>query len=369
MKRPPLRAVVQAAAMLLTAALVLLTPPLLSRAAVPRLPQATPRRLVRVWVTSSVGGGQAWLREQLRAWEKRNPGAMTYLRMVSPGEITATDAVPPDLVLYMPGDFQEPDAVFAPLAGALTAREPLLRAGRWRGEQYGLPLCFGAWVLAIDSAIEPFAAATPAPTTLLGRAAPTVDAQATAEPGFPLEAASRADVAVQAPAGGGLFTLPALLPERPPLPEDFASLPSETVYSGFLARKYASALLTTGQMTALAALTAAGEGFPYRVLVPEEIVTDQVWLGSVTPGAGEDAASLLAYLTGVDAQRALARQGLYTVRDDLKLYASGPEARVEAAARTLSVVNAYASPADVASAARRVFFGQENISEALLPLL
>ena len=370
MKRLPLRTLMVALAILLAAALVLLTPPLMSRQPNPRLPHAADRTLLRVWITSSIGGGQAWLKEQLKVWEKRNPGVMTYLRTVSAEEVAAEEAVLPDIILYMPGDFSAPEEIFSPLSGELNARESLLRAGKWRNQQYGLPLCYGAWVLAIDSAIEPGSAATPAPTTLLGRPAATDPAQATQDPGFPLEAASRADVALQAPAGCGLFSLSTLLPERPPLPENFATLAPADVYSGFLARKYASALLTTGQLTALTALTAAGKGFPFRVLTPGEIITDQVWFGSIVEGASSEAASLLAFLTATEAQQSLTKQGLHTVRDDLRLYAVGTEAQIEsAAARSVTAINAYVPAADVQSAAWQVFSGREDLSSGLLPLL
>ena len=370
MKRLPLRTLMRALAILLAAALVLLMPALVSRQTAPRLPHAENRTLLRVWVTSSVGGGQAWLKEQLKVWEKRNPGVMTYLRTVSPEEVYAENAVLPDVILYMPGDFTAPEEIFSPLSGELHAVEPLLRAGRWRNQQYGLPLCYGAWVLAIDSAIEPGNAATPAPTTLLGRPAATDPAQATEEPGFPLEAASRADIPLQAPAGCGLFTLSGLLTERPALPDDFATLTASEVYSGFLSRKYASALLTTGQLTALTSLTASGSGFPFRALVPREIITDQVWFASVVEGASEAAASLLSWLTSAESQRALTKQGLYGVRDDLRLYAAGPEAQVETAAgRALTAINAYIPLADAQAAAWQVFIGREELAGGLLPLL
>ena len=370
MKRLPLRTLLCALAILLTAALVLLTPALLSGQTAPRLPRAADRTLLRVWVTSSVGGGQSWLREQLKVWEKRHPGVMTYLRTVSPEEIAEEGAVLPDIILYMPGDLTAPEEIFSPLSGELNAKESLLRAGRWRNQQYGLPLCYGAWVLAIDSAIEPGNAATPAPTTLLGRPAATDPAQATEDPGFPLEAASRADIPLQAPAGCGLFTLASLLTERPALSDDFATLTASEVYSGFLSRKYATALLTTGQLTALTSLTASGNGFPFRALVPREIITDQVWFGSVVEGASEEAASLLAWLTSTEAQRALTKQGLYSVRDDLRLYAAGPEAQVETAAgRSLTAINAYIPLADAQAAAWQVFTGREDMAGGLLPIL
>ncbi len=357
-------------ALLLTVSLMLATAWVMKEEPVSMLPQARERSLLRIWVTSSVGGGTAWLREQLKAWEKQHPGVMTYLRTVSPEEPLGEDAVLPDVILYMPGDFTSPQALFSPLTGSMTAREELLRSGRWQGQQYGLPLCWGAWVLAIDGALEPDMAATPAPTTLLGRPAATEAPMATEKPGFPLEAANQAEIPLQAPQGASLFALLQLVDQKPGLPPDFAQLTPAEVYSGFRARRYASAMLTTGQLTAFSGLSSAGKGFPFRVMVPQEIITDQVWLGSVVQGAAKEAASLLAFLTAPEAQKALSGQGLHTVREDLRLYAAGTEAQVEsAAARGLTAINAYIAPEEAASAAWRVFEGRENLSEALMGIL
>ncbi len=339
------------------------------KAPVPGL-EARERTLLRIWVTNAPGGAQSWLTEALRAWEKQHPGVMTYLRSASPEALTDPEAVLPDLVLYMPGDIAVPQELFTPLSGSLTTREQLLRAGRWQGEQYGLPLCFGAWVLAINGVLEPDSAVTPAPTTLLGR--PAATPEATQTPGYPLSAASLADCGLQSPGGAALFSLSCLLPEaeRPPLPADFASLSPSEVYSGFLAGKYASAMLTTGQVTALSSLASGGRAFPFRVMVPGEIITDQVWLASVTPGAPRAAADLLAFLTGPQTQTLLSRQCLHTVRDDLTLYASDVPAQAERAGRhALTVPNAYLPTQETADAAFRVFQGTEGLSEALTPLI
>ena len=95
-----------------------------------------------------------------------------------------------------------------------------------------------------------------------------------------------------------------------------------------------------------------------------------MWLGSLLSGAGEDAASLLASLIAPAAQRRLASQGLYTVRDDLKLYAAGiPDLMERAAARSLTAISAYIDPQEVDSAAWRVLSGLEGLSAALMPLL
>jgi len=336
---------------------------------------ASERVLLRIWVVDAPGGASAWLKGQLRQFEKQHPGVSTYLRTVSPEELTTPDTLLPDVVLYQPGNITNPETRFLPLSGEMTDRdgllqEELLRCGRWRGQQYGLPLCWGAWVLAIDSALEPGSAVTPAPTTLLGKPAATSTAGATPEPGYPLDAAAKAECALQSPGGAALFTLGLLLEERPPLPEGFGTLSSADVYASFQKRQCATALLTTGQMTAFAGLVSGGSGFPFRTMVADEVITDQVWLASVTADAPQEAALLLSYLVSREAQKTLSAQGLHTVRNDLTLYAQGMSAQVEAAAhRGLSAVNAYLPAADVQSAAWQFFQRRLTLSEALLPLL
>ena len=317
--------------------------------------QAPQRRLVRVWVCSPIGGGESWLRECLKAWEKQNPGVMTFLRTVTPDEITRQDAVLPDVLLYTPGTVDAPQELFTPVSGITGLREPLLRAGRWQGQQYGLPLCYAGYALAIDSAAEPYPAATPAPTTLLGRPAATAQAAASPTPGIP------ENVAPLAPGGCGLFTLGILAEQHAPLS---STLNQQEVYQQFRARKAPAALLTTGQITALQG------AFPFRVITPSEIITDQVFMASLFPGADESAAGLLAWLVSPECQRKLSAQGLYTAREDLRLYATGTEALMEtAAARCITAINAYLSPEEVQSAAWQYFNGQQGLSTALAPLL
>ena len=343
----------------------------------PLLPSLTTkeRKLLRIWTINAPGGGQAWLKSQLRLFEKQHPGVSTYLRTVSAEELAHPDSVLPDVILYMPGDVTEPAAHFLPLSGEMTARdgllrEELLRCGRWRGTQYGLPLCWGTWVLAIDSALEPGSAATPAPTTLLGRPAATADASATPEPGYPLEAAHQADCALQSPGGAALFTLGLLLEERPPLPDNFSTLTPAEVYAAFQRRQCATAILTTGQAIAFAGLTSGGSGFPHRIMAADEVITDQVWLASVTSDAPPEAALLLAWLTSADAQKSLSCQGLQTVRRDVLLYAAGPSSKVESAARqSLSAINAYIAAEEVHSAAWQFFTDRITLNDALLPLM
>lgn len=355
-------------------ALLAITGLFLSRRTSSSLPGLTAkdRTLLRIWVVNSPGGGQAWLNGQLKQFEQRHPGISTWVRTVSASEFAAPDAILPDVVLYMPGDVSDPSTLFLPLSGEGTAvlREELLRCGRWRNQQYGLPLCWGAWVLAIDSALEPGSATTPAPTTLLGRPAATQDASSTPEPTYPLAAARQMDCALQSPGGAALFTLALMLQEHPPLPESFGTLTSGEVYAAFQRRQCATAMLTTGQAIAFAGLTSGGSGFPHRIMVADEVITDQVWLASLTEDAPREAALLLSFLTSADGQKSLSAQGLHTVRDNLTLYATGMSAQVEQAAhRSLTALNAYTSPATVHSAAWQFFNSRLTLSEALLPLM
>ena len=333
------------------------------------------RTLLRIWTVSSPGGGQAWLKQQLRAFEKANPGISTWVRTVSPKDIADPDAVLPDVVFYMPGDLTAPETLFLPLSGVMITRdgllrEELLRCGRWQQAQYGLPLCWSGWVLAIDAALEPGSAVTPAPTTLLGRPAATHDTMTTETPGYPYTAAAQADCALQAPGGCALFTAGSLLETHPPLPENFGTRPASEVYAAFRSRQCATAMLTTGQVTAFSSLTSGGSGFPFRLMVPDEIITDQIWLASVTADTPPAAAMLLSHLTAADAQKGLAIQELHTVRRDLTLYAAGDAAQVEQAGqRALAVINAYIPAAQVQQSAWQFFQGTMTLNEALLPLM
>lgn len=178
--------------------------------------------------------------------------------------------------------------------------------------------------------------------------------------------------AVQCAPGAGLFTLSLLLETgtRPSLPESFSTMRSSAVYQRYQSGQCASALLTTGQAVALDALIAAGSAPPTRYLLPSEVITDQVWLGSVVRGGSDAVAELLAFLTGDVAQKLLSTQGLQPALPSLRLYAEGvPAGMARAAARGLTVVNAYVSPQDTTQSAWQVYQGNQTLRDALLPLL
>lgn len=351
--------------------LLLIALPRVSRmdAGVPGL-DSRQRTLLRIWVVSSPGGGQNWLNQQLREWQKQHPAVMTYLRSVTPDVLLDPNAIQPDILLFMPGALEKPAGLLAPVDAPGSIREELLRCCQQKDVQFAIPLCWGGYVLAIDSTLEPGSASTPAPAPLLGK--PSAAAEPPGAMPYPLEAARASACPLQCPAGAALFSLCTLLApdERPPLPPGFATLDTAAVYAAFRSRACSTAMLTTGQATAFTSLTSAGKGFPFRIMVPDGIVTDQVWLAGVTPDAGSAAEELLRFLVSADAQKALSAQGLHTVRDDLRLYSAGFSAETEAAGRrSLQAINAFLPAEQVHSAAWQAFQGRISINVALRPLL
>lgn len=304
-----------------------------------------------------------WLQGQLKRFSDAHPGVMTYLRTVPPTGLADPDAVLPDVLLHMPGDLQQPEQLLSPLKGSLAARESLLRCGRWQGEQYGLPLCWGAWVLACTPTPDADLPA-PVPTSLLGR--PSSTAAPPSKATYPLQQAVAADLPLMAPEGAAIFSLQCILgPEERPPADHVTPAASADAYSAFRGGRCFSAMLTTGQIAAL-----ESGGVPFTVLTPQEIVTDQVWLAGVTRDAIPEAAELLAFLTGRDAQQALSSQCLHTVREDMTLYAPGIPHQVEQAARlALTAPCAYLPPSQVQQAAWQALQGRLSLSDALLPLL
>ena len=325
------------------------------------LPGTSDRRLIRLWTVSAPGGGMAWLKERLAAWGKTHPDVSVYLRRISPQEANQPENVWPDAVLWMPGDFSSPEA-FTPLKTDAPMLPSLMRCGQSRMEQYALSLCWEGWAVAVHGEYLDTPAATREPAALLGRPAATEAPPQTA-PSFP-EKARAAEAPLLWASGGGLFTLRQMIPDPPPMP-DASGLTQEQVYQRFRNKQCASALLTTGQITALQSISV-----PLMTLTPHEVVTEQVWLASLCKDACPEAAELLSFLASAASQQTLSQQGLFTARDDLKLYASGMHAAVESAAgNALTAPNAFLPAEQVQSAAWQAYQGDVPLEEALLPML
>lgn len=313
------------------------------------------RTLVRVWLVNAPGGAERWLKGQISDFEKQHRGMQVYLRQVQADMLLQRNPSPPDVVLYMPGDIGALPDAFMPLEGEWPLREGLLSAAQKDEGLYALPLCWGAWVLAVDFAYDAQPAATPAPTTLLGRASEAPQAKEERMP-YPLEKVSEETCPLLSPGGCALDALRATLTTLPPLSQEFAQLPQAEVYSRFRARKCASAMLTTGQVVAFSSLLSSGHGFPFRVMTPETVATEQVLYASMTEESSAGAGALLSFLLGRSAQEQLRTQGLFSARSDISLYATGWAAEIELAAqRALEVPEIDLPQAQAQQAAWRRF--------------
>lgn len=362
------RALAALVLLLLAMLALLLVPPLFAGENPVHLPgAATPdRQLLRVWVLGAPGGGMRWLRGCIRTFEKANPGVSVYVRQNAPLE-DAGD-YPPDVLLFLPGDLTAPEGILLPLAVQTEAEEPLLRSGRWQGTSYALPVAWSAWALCINRQWDSIpSAGAPAPTTLLGR--PSATAVPNEALPYPRENILRSPIPLAAPKGVGLVSLGLLLPppSRPPLGDAFP-MDSAAAYQAFSAGRAGSALLTTGQITALEALQQLGRGVPFRVMVPDVIVTDQVWMAGQCRESSVGAA-FLRHLASDGCQQALGAQGLHAVRRDVPggtgITASAVD---ESARRKLIAVNAFLPRETAAQTAWQLFQGVLSLPEGL-PLL
>lgn len=132
------------------------------------------RTILRVWDVDGPTGSSAWLRAQCGKFEKIMPGLTVYLRSVPSSECFAPETVLPDVICFADGTFSTPEQVLAPLHGVESLSETFLQSGAMgRANSMPCPLRRSLGMLAVGDAYLPAAAATPVPTTLLGRAAAT----------------------------------------------------------------------------------------------------------------------------------------------------------------------------------------------------
>ena len=359
-----------AALFLLTLAMLalLLVPPLFAGENPVQLPGAAvaDRQLLRVWVLGVPGGGMRWLRGCIRTFEKAASGVSVYVRQNAPLEDVRE--YPPDVLLFLPGELTTPEGILLPLATKIEAEEPLLRSGRWQGTSYALPVAWGAWALCINRQWDSTpSTGAPVPTAFLGYPSATASPDKTLP--YPREGMLRSPIPLAAPKGVGLVSLGLLLPQesRPPLGDAFP-MDSVAAYQAFAAGRAGSALLTTGQITALEALQQLGRGVPFRVMVPDIIVTDQVWMAGLCRESPMGAA-FLQHLASDGCQQALNAQGLHAVRRDVPGGAGHTALAVdESARRGFIAMNAFLPRETAAQTAWQLFQGILSLPEGL-PLL
>ena len=159
-------------ALLLTAALLCAMPSLCvwheSPSRAPDSLYPAQLRTLTVWLTPGDVGDRKLLSELCAAFEKQHKGVRIFLRIVSPEEYHAENAVLPDVALFETGTFSAVDRLI-PLADLSAA------SGQYRGAQLAVPLWLSPNVLTFPKSWlgQPFtqeaadssllAAGTPAP--------------------------------------------------------------------------------------------------------------------------------------------------------------------------------------------------------------
>ena len=324
--------------------------------------QSAPRTLLRVWDVSGPTGSSAWLRGQCAAFERQSTGVSVYLRQVSAEECLAEGCILPDVLVFSGGTFTVPEQMLIPLQGETKLRENYLQSGHWLGAQYALPLAAEGWVLAVDGKLSPETVATPAPTTLLGRAMPSTEAVTATPAMLPPEALSTLQTPLLAQ-GQGLFALHTLL-KGATLPLQDTALTQAEIIAAFRRGACGSALLTSGQYARLV----AQDNLSAALFLPPEALAPVVLYAGVTANASPTAAAFLRFLTETEAQRALVKQQLFSVREDVALYPQTPWSTLERTLMAGCPVNAFWPQTRIDTAARQVYRGERPLAETLAEL-
>ena len=327
--------------------------------------QSAPRRLLVVWETGGMDGVHTWLTKCASAAEKAMPGLTVYLRRTTPEEALREGVVLPDVMIFTGGAFDTPEKLFQPLTGDFRPTEAFMRSAKWRETVYALPVAASPWVLTMDAALLPGEASTPAPTTLLGRPAPT---DAPSAPVATPEAPWLSDElgAIAARDGAGLFSLLSLTEESPrPL------LSAVSPYQAMLGGSVRAALMNSVECAALLGAVSGGRRAPVQVYVPQEALAPQVLYAAMTVTASEDAAGMfMSFLTETLCQQLLAERSLCSVCAEETLYLSGTPALMEQSLRRgVYPVNAFAPQSAVDQSARDAWDRRTSPDAALAALM
>jgi hypothetical protein len=287
-----------------------------------------------VWLIAENLSGSSWLKRQAARFEDTRGGVSVYLRTARLQELSQPDGVLPDLVVFGPGAVKEPESLFLPLTGEFPLADGSLRAGRWQAMQYAVPVCMDGYVLTFDPALTGAAAATPAPTPLLGiggapPAAPGPSKTNTFDDLF----ASIARVPrgkntaydFQCAQGIPLMLFSSLLSGRRDfpagsLPPNFGTASQDIVFGDFLSSRCRAAVLPARQLRSL-----VSGGKPFALLSMPLKATDMYLAAGVVRGEGQDLAlSYLMMLLSPEGQRDLYQNGLMAVSKAASLYGADP---------------------------------------------
>lgn len=297
------------AALLVTAALLLGMPGLLSRAA-PTDTNRMHQRLrpqkahtLTVWLLPGQMADDALVRSSITAFEKQHSGVRVFLRSVSLEECTAPDAVLPDVMLFETGAITLPEKLFIPLQQA----DP---SGMHAGVGYAAALWLEPWVLSLPAQwLESPSAPTPAPGSLLGAApAPTVSPPQTASIPWGMLCQPDALTLAEGTARMQLLSMcpPALRAQliSPPAPTA-APVPTDGVPRSRGVQPSATPARLSAQVQTLAAYQASQkEGKAAAVFALTPAVSDRVRYGAICRD-GPEARAFLSHLRTQTAQEAI----------------------------------------------------------------
>jgi hypothetical protein len=291
-------------------------------------------RLLRVWLIADNLSASSWLKRQAAMFEDAQSGVSVYLRTARTQELSQADSVLPDLVIFRPGAVKDPENLFLPLTGEFPLADGTLRAGRWRAMQYAVPICMDGYVLAFDPALTGAAAATPAPTPLLGiGGAPSNTPEPNKANAFDDLFASLAKVPrgkntaydFQCAQGMPLLLFSSLCGGKRnfpagSLPQNFGTASPETALGDFLSSRCRAAMLPSRYLRSV-----AGQSKPFALMMMPLKATDMYLAAGVVQGERRDLAlKFLMTLLSPEGQQDLYPNGLMAVSQAVSLYGADP---------------------------------------------
>ena len=115
--------------------------------------------VLRLWVvegwTPGAGSVSGWLNQCISGYEKRHPGVYVQPEYVDAGAIATigeSGILPPDLLLFPPGQLESPASLF-PIRTPDALRPELSRVGQWEGSSYAVPVAMGGYLWAYNTAL------------------------------------------------------------------------------------------------------------------------------------------------------------------------------------------------------------------------
>lgn len=136
-------------------------------------------RTLTVWLLDGGIGDRKLLSECISQFEREHAGVRVFLRAVSAEELTAPNAVLPDVVLHCTGALSGAEGVLLPLTGLTGIDERALLAGASAGSTYALPLWLAPNVLGVPAAwLERETDTIPTPSSFFDLGTPLPDAEA-----------------------------------------------------------------------------------------------------------------------------------------------------------------------------------------------